>query len=73
MEGNPVRPEDFATRLIRPEVPGASQGASFAQRSAMARLDQLTEYLFTHPGSSLTLDSEGPGYYVEASGAASRS
>jgi twitching motility protein PilT len=36
----------------------------------MARLDQLTEYLFTHPGASLTLDSEGPGYYVEASGAA---
>lgn len=35
----------------------------------MARLDQLTEYLFTHPGSSLTLDSEGPGFYVEASGA----
>ena len=33
----------------------------------MARLDQLTEYLFTHPGASMTLDSEGPGYYVDAS------
>ena len=36
----------------------------------MARLDQLTEYLFTHPGASMTLDSEGPGYYVDASGTA---
>ena len=36
----------------------------------MARLDQLTEYLFTHPGTALTLDSEGPGYYVDAHGAA---
>lgn len=34
----------------------------------MARLDQLTEYLFTHPGSTLTLDSEGPGFYVDAQG-----
>lgn len=34
----------------------------------MARLDQLTEYLFTHPGSTLTLDSEGPGFYVDLSG-----
>jgi twitching motility protein PilT len=34
----------------------------------MARLDQLTEYLFTHPGTTLTLDSEGPGYYVDAQG-----
>lgn len=34
----------------------------------MARLDQLTEYLFTHPGSTLTLDSEGPGFYLEPSG-----
>ncbi|MDP1825700.1 MAG: ATPase, T2SS/T4P/T4SS family [Archangium sp.] len=35
----------------------------------MARLDQLTEYLFTHPGSTLALDSEGPGFYVDAHGA----
>lgn len=38
--------------------------------AGMARLEQLTEYLFTHPGTSLTLDSEGPGYYVDASGVA---
>jgi twitching motility protein PilT len=34
----------------------------------MARLDQLTEYLFTHPGTALTLDSESPGFYVDAEG-----
>jgi twitching motility protein PilT len=37
-------------------------------QALMARLDQLTEYLFTHPGSTLTLDSEGPGFYVDLSG-----
>lgn len=36
----------------------------------MARLEQLTEYLFTHPGSSMSLDSETPGFYVDESGAA---
>ena len=35
----------------------------------MARLDRLTEYLFTHPGTTLRLDSEGPGFYVDANGA----
>jgi twitching motility protein PilT len=34
----------------------------------MARLDQLTEYLFTHPGTTLTLDSETPGFYAELNG-----
>ncbi|MFZ5439942.1 MAG: ATPase, T2SS/T4P/T4SS family [Myxococcota bacterium] len=36
----------------------------------MARLEQLTEYLFTHPSSSMSLDSETPGFYVDESGAA---
>lgn len=35
----------------------------------MARLDRLTEYLFTHPGTTLRLDSESPGFYVDANGA----
>ncbi len=43
-------------------------GASFAQRIGMARLDRLTEYLFTHPGTTLQLNSESPGFYVEANG-----
>lgn len=34
----------------------------------MTRLTQLTEYLFTHPGSTLALDSGSPGYYGDASG-----
>lgn len=36
----------------------------------MARLEHFTEYLFTHPGTSLTLDADSPGFYVDASGAA---
>lgn len=34
----------------------------------MARLEKLTEYLFTHPGTSMCLDSDGPGYYLEPNG-----
>ncbi len=36
----------------------------------MARLEQLTEYLFTHPGSSMSLDSDTPGFYIDAGGSA---
>lgn len=36
----------------------------------MARLEQLTEFLFTHPGSSMSLDSETPGFYVDDTGTA---
>lgn len=36
----------------------------------MARLEQLTEYLFTHPGSAMSLDSETPGFYVDEGGGA---
>jgi twitching motility protein PilT len=35
----------------------------------MTRLTQLAEYLFTHPGSTLALDSGTPGYYGDAGGA----
>lgn len=35
----------------------------------MNRLAQLTEHLFTHPGSTLALDSGSPGFYGDMNGA----